>query len=67
MNFIIPLDKVTSMITETTSAIDSSKRYNAVQFLTLCGYTYEELSVITDLELFAIEEYEDNKLWENLQ
>ena len=55
------------MIKETTSTIDSSKRYNAIQFLTLCGYTYEELSVITDLELFALEGYEDNKLWENLQ
>ena len=55
------------MIKETTSAFASSKRYNAVQFLTLCGYTYEELSVITDFELFALEGYEDNKLWENLQ
>ena len=53
------------MITETTNT--SAKRYNAVQFLTLCGYTYEELSVITDFELFALEEYEDNKLWEELQ
>ena len=55
------------MITETTSAFASAKRYNAVQFLTLCGYTYEELSILTDFELFSLEEYEDNKLWEELQ
>ena len=55
------------MIKETTSAFASSKRYNAVQFLTLCGYTYEELSILTDFELFALEGYEDNKLWEDLQ
>ena len=67
MSFIIPLNKVTRMIKETTFTIASSKRYNAVQFLTLCGYTYEELSILTDSELFALEGYEDNKLWEDLQ
>ena len=55
------------MIKETTFTFASSKRYNAVQFLTLCGYTYEELSILTDFELFALEGYEDNKLWEDLQ
>ena len=55
------------MIPETTSAIASSKRYNAVQFLTLCGYTYEELSILTDFELHSVEEYEEKKLYEDLQ
>jgi hypothetical protein len=65
MEFIT--DPTPSMITKTTSAFASSKRYNAVQFLTLCGYTYEELSILTDSELFVLEGYEDNKLWEDLQ
>jgi hypothetical protein len=50
------------MITETTNT--SAKRYNAVQFLRLIGYSYEELAILTDFELYSIEDHEDRKLYE---
>jgi len=44
-----------------------SRRYNTVQFLRLCGYSYEELATFTDFELYSLFEYEDNKLYEELE
>ena len=44
-----------------------SKRFKAVQFLRMSGYTWQELALMTDSELFDICSYEEEKMWEELR